>query len=184
MEVHEQVSGGNTQSAPYPDQLVDLVRRCTYRPGWRVSLTGTAFDRGQGSFGMTLLITTDTVDTYHPKRPVRVQHLFPVPPAAFDARSWQRWLFERFREVESHECAEFFQIDGNRPYAPSHGPGNDPYLIREVGTAEDVHTSFRGVVSLPVLGELPGNYPTAERPGPPDPTPHLAELPPATYSDR
>jgi hypothetical protein len=67
-----------------------------------------------------------------------------VPPAAYDRRSWQRWLFEQFRLIESHEAAEFFQIGGERPYAPSHGPGHDPYMIREVGTVEDQRTTFRG----------------------------------------
>jgi hypothetical protein len=33
-----------------------------------------------------------------------------------------------------------------RPYAPSHGPGNDPYMVREVGTTIDQRTSYRGVL--------------------------------------
>lgn len=135
----------NDQQAPYPEELADLVRRCAYRPGWLVALKAD-FDRGQGSTGLTLIITTATVNTYRPDEPIRVNHLFPVPPAAYDERSWRRWLFERFRDVESHECAEFFQIAGERPYAPSHGPGNDPYLIREVGTDVDRRTTFRGEV--------------------------------------
>jgi hypothetical protein len=28
-----------------------------------------------------------------------------------------------------------------------HGPGNDPYMVREVGTELDVKTSFRGEVN-------------------------------------
>ena len=71
-------------------------------------------------------------------------HYFPVPPAAYDVRSWRRWLLEQVLLVERHEACEFFQLAGDRPYAPSHGPGNDPYLIRELGTDEDVRTSFRG----------------------------------------
>jgi len=134
----------NVNAAPYPDELEELVKACIYRPGWRVRLTD--MDRGQGSRGLTLLITTDTVDSYHPEERIRVNHLFPVPPAAFDKRSWRRWLFEQFQLVERHECMEFFQVDGERPYAPSHGPGNDPYLIREVGTELDRRTSFLGVV--------------------------------------
>ena len=39
---------------------------------------------------------------------------------------------------------ELFQIGEEHPYAPSHGPGNDPYMIREVGTVEDQRTSFTG----------------------------------------
>ena len=30
-----------------------------------------------------------------------------------------------------------------RPYAPSHGFGQDPYIVREVGTREDQQMSFR-----------------------------------------
>jgi len=150
----------NTNEAPFPNELDDLVAHCQYRPGWQVGLHH--LDRGQGSVGLTLVVTTNTIDTYNPEQPIRVNHYFPVPPAAYDRRSWQRWLFEQFLLVERHECAEFFQIvkipsylgrDGNqheiieRPYAPSHGPGNDPYLIREVGTELDRKTNFRGEVS-------------------------------------
>lgn len=131
-----------TQTAPHPKALATLVEKCRYRPGWEVRLED--LDRGQGSAGLTLVITTKTVDTYKPEQPIRVNHYFPVPPAAYDGRSWRRWLFEQFRLVESHEAAEFFQIDGERPYAPSHGPGNDPYLVRELGVEEDARTSFRG----------------------------------------
>lgn len=134
----------NTNTGPFPELLAGLVEACDYRPGWDVYLSD--MDRGQGSRGLTLVIVTDTVNTYRPDEPLRVRHLFPVPPAAYDDRSWQRWLFERFHDVELHECAEFFQIDGRRPYSPSHGPGNDPYLIREVGTEIDQRTTFRGEV--------------------------------------
>lgn len=132
----------NVNEAPFPKELNKLVDTCTYRPGWDVRLQWV--DRGQLSTGLTLIITTDTINSYRPDVPIHVNHFFPVPPASYDKRSWRRWLFEQFCLVESHECAEFFQIDGERPYAPSHGPGNDPYMIREVGTDEDRRTSFRG----------------------------------------
>ena len=135
----------NTNEAPWPTALSELVAVCEYRPGWRIYLSH--LDRGQGCKGLTLVITTNTVDSYHPEQQIKVSHYFPVPPAAYDTRSWQRWLFEQYRLVESHECAEFFQIAGERPYAPSHGPGNDPYLIREIGTDLDQRTSFRGDVT-------------------------------------
>ena len=79
-----------------------------------------------------------------PRPPYRVNHLQPVPPAAFDERSWRRWLLDQCLLVERHEACEFAAVDDERPWAPSHGPGNDPYLIREVGTDEDRRTSFRG----------------------------------------
>lgn len=141
------------QEAPYPQVLADLVTRVRYKAGWNFSLRD--LDRGQGSQGLTLVIHITGPDTYHPERQISVAHYMPVPPAAYDERSWRRWLFDQILLVERHEACEFFQLvtDGgqrgaiDRPYAPSHGPGNDPYLIREVGTDEDRRTSFRGEVA-------------------------------------
>lgn len=135
-----------TQVAPFPLELAGLVAGCTYRPGWEISLHDE-YDRGQGSIGLTLVVTTATVNSYNHKHPMYVNHLFIVPAAAYDRRSWQRWLFECFHQVEFHEAMEFFTIDDEKPYAPSHGPGNDPYLLREVGTELDVKTSFRGEIN-------------------------------------
>jgi len=137
-----------TQRAEYPETLEWLVEKCDYRPGWFVRLFDEYDREGDGtSVGLTLIITTSTVNSYNHDKSIRVNHIFAVPPATYDERSWRRWLFERFRDVETHEAAEFFTIDGEKPYAPSHGPGNDPYLIREVGTELDRRTSFRGEVN-------------------------------------
>lgn len=134
------------QEAPDPTVLFELVDKLAYRPGWTFHLSD--IDRGQGSAGLTLDITTLGYNSYHPDEgeTYRVHHYMPVPPAAFDRRSWQRWLFEQCLLVDRHEACEFFAIDGERPYAPHHGPGNDPYIIFEHGTDEDVRTSFRGEV--------------------------------------
>jgi hypothetical protein len=123
-----------TQKAPYPAELFDLVEKCKLDPDW--TITVAEIDRGQGSKGLTLVITIQEFDTYHPDRgrTYRVRHYFPVPPAAFNHRSWQRWLFDRYLDVRMHEGCEMFQIDGVHPYAPHHGPGNDPYVIWELGT--------------------------------------------------
>lgn len=132
----------NTQLAPYPDALADMVQHLHYRDGFRFSLTN--LDRGQGSRGLTLVVNITGPNSYPPHEPVSVNHFFPVPPAAYDRRSWQRWLFDQLGLVETHERCEWFTIGDAKPYAPSHGPGNDPYLVREVGTLDDVRTSFRG----------------------------------------
>jgi hypothetical protein len=141
------------QEADMPLALHDLVARVVYRPGWKVKLA--VLDRGQGSSGLTLVITTRGYDSYHPERGENygVHHYFIVPAAGYDERSWRRWLFEQYLLVERHEAMEFFALEDEpgtgrvtRPYAPSHGPGNDPYLIREVGTETDQRTSFRGVL--------------------------------------
>ncbi len=141
------------QKAPFPLLLQKLVNECRYRPGWMMRLA--TIDRGQGSEGLTLIITTMGYDTYKPNdgQHYRVNHFMPVPPAAYDERSWRRWLFEQFLLVERHECMEFFMIDGKRPYAPHHGPGNDPYNIHEHGTEREVRTMFTGEVLKPRAGE-------------------------------
>jgi hypothetical protein len=140
------------QEAPDPEALLDLVARLEYRRGWTFDLAD--IDRGQGSAGLTLLITIHTVDSYDQDKRRSVVHYMPVPPAAFDVRSWQRWLFEQCLLVERHEAMEFFTIraapgseEFTKPFAPSHGPGSDPYLVRELGTDLDQRTSFTGAVN-------------------------------------
>lgn len=134
------------QVAPYPYNLDELVERLDYRPGWVVGLEDLV--RDEGSSGLTLVVTTVGYDSYHPDRgqTYRVRHLFPVPPATYNDQSWQRWLFDMLVKVETHEAAEFFAIDGERPYGPHHGPGNDPYIVFDHGDDEDRRTSFRGDV--------------------------------------
>lgn len=131
-----------TQRAPHPAVLFELVDQLEYKRGWRMSLAH--IDRGQGSVGMTLCILIDTPNSYNQDERRQVMHYMPVPPAAFDRRSWQRWLFEQLLLVERHEACEFFTVDGVKPYAPHHGPGNDPYIVFDHGTDADVRTSFRG----------------------------------------
>lgn len=134
------------QEAPYPDALAGLVSALAYRPGWRFALED--IDRGQGSKGLTFIVYSLGYDTYNPDRgeTYRVAHYFIVPAAGYNEQSWRAWLFERLQDVERHECAEFFQVDGERPYAPHHGPGHDPYVIFEHGEDVDRRTTFRGDV--------------------------------------
>ncbi len=134
------------QVASYPYILAKLMSGLAYRPGWTFDLED--LDRGQGSEGLTFIVTSLGYNSYHPDRgeTYRVNHYFPVPPAAYNEQSWRRWLLERLMEIERHECCEFFQIRGERPYAPHHGPGNDPYIVFEHGTDLDARTSFRGEV--------------------------------------
>lgn len=147
----------NVQVAPYPDQLQDLVRLCRYRAheGWSVSLEDVP-DRDLDpvtqepiGHGLTLKILTKGYDTYHPERGgnYRVWHYFIVPAATYGRAAWRRWLFECFASVERHECMENFVIDGERPFAPLHGPGEDPYVVHEYADDVQRRTSFRGVVT-------------------------------------
>src|SRR6266705_582903 len=140
-----------TQSAPYPQELADLVTRLRYRQdrGWRVTLED--LDRGQGSKGLTLVVVRSGPDSYDPSRNLRVAHYFPVLPAAFTMPSWRRWLSDRQNNVDTHERMEDFQLatgegQADRPFAPNHGHGEDPYRITELGDELARRTSFRDVV--------------------------------------
>jgi hypothetical protein len=130
------------QAAPYPELLAGLVRRLKYKDGWRFELAD--IDRGQGSGGLTLVICLTCQDSYHPEQTMRVNHFMIVPPAAYNERGWCRWLLDQILLVERHEACEFLMIDGHRPYAPNHGPGNDPYTIFDQGFREDAQTTFTG----------------------------------------
>src|SRR5258708_4733681 len=96
------------QEAPFPTVLAELVDAVEYRAGWRFWLSD--LDRGQGSKGLTLVINVSTANSYPPHEEIHVNHYMLVPPAAYDERSWQRWLFDQILLVERHEAMEFFQI--------------------------------------------------------------------------
>ena len=152
-----------SQHAPYPHELAEFVTQLSYREpeGWKIWLEDL-LERDPGSKGLTLVVQRCGPDSYKPDRILRVNHYFPVPPATYDRRSWQWWLFEMIGKVELHERMENFiivhKVPGGyvtatgehvderreRPYAPAHGPGNDPYLVLDYGTEIDRRTSFRG----------------------------------------
>ncbi len=130
------------QVAPEPQPLIDLVSRLTYKPNCRFELRD--IDRHQGSEGLTLSIYIAGPDTDDFAQTIRVVHYMIVPAASFNEISWRRWLFEQILLVEQHEASEFFKIDGEKVYAPNHGPGYDPYVVREFTTADEREINFRG----------------------------------------
>lgn len=104
--------GLNTNVAPWPETLDELLEGFSFMPGWRFEIRD--LDRGQGSYGLTLVISIDTTNSYakpveHPRHRLHVQHYMPVPPAAYNRGSWQRWLFEQCVLVLRHEGMEFFE---------------------------------------------------------------------------
>jgi hypothetical protein len=150
-----------TQTAPYPAALAALVKCLRYRRhlGWEVTLEDDLQRDKPGrhsgeSRGLTLVVTRCGPDTYHPGQTMAVNHYFAVPPATYNLASWQRWLFDRLGDVDTHERMEDFGIADSpgsshvvRPYAPVHAPGWDPYLITVERTELDRRTSFRGDVN-------------------------------------
>lgn len=134
------------QEFPFPAELAELVANLSYRPGWSFSLRD--IERDPGSSGLTLEVISLGYDSYHPDQgeTYRVRHYFPVPPATFNRQSWAKWLLDQLISIETHEACEFFALDGDRPFAPHHGPGNNPYTVFVHGSDEDRRTSFRGKV--------------------------------------
>lgn len=110
--------------------LRDVVARVQCRPGW-------TFRVGEEDGAVRLYVTIDGHDNYRPERPFRVTHVLPVPTATYNERSWTRWVFEQCRRVMNHELGEAFAVDGVRPFAPLHGPGEDPYTVHEYRDAAD-----------------------------------------------
>lgn len=129
-----------TQQASFPIPLAALVDSVSYREGWTFRLAD--LNRGQGCSGLTLVIDANVIDSISDV-PMTVRHYFIVPAAAYNRRSWMRWLLDRCIDVETHEACEFFRIDGARVYAPHHAEGENPYTIFEIGTLEDAKKTFR-----------------------------------------
>jgi hypothetical protein len=160
------------QYAPFPTILADLVSKLRYRPGWHFELEDIERDHadshGAAAGGLTFIgITGDydgpdgsyqgAMDAYHPERPRPVYFYFPVPAATYNEASWKRWLFERILEVERHEAMEHFKLIWigpenrdmcERPFAPTHGPGDDPYVIHDYASDTQRRTAFTGKVNL------------------------------------
>lgn len=67
-----------------------------------------------------------------------------MPHASYSERAWKRWIFECCRNVENHELGEWFKVAGVRVFAPLHGPGENPYDVRELVSDEEARTDQRG----------------------------------------
>lgn len=60
-----------------------------------------------------------------------LNHYFPVPTTTWNEKSWRRWVFDCCIAVENHEMGEWVRWGDERPYAPLHGPGENPYVVHE-----------------------------------------------------
>lgn len=138
------------QWGPYPWGLAQLLNDTKYKQGWRFSLDelvrDTLRDGTALAGGPTLCIWIDPPDAYNPDKRRPVVHYFIVPAATYTPEAWRRWLFDRIMDVELHEAMEFFTVAGEHPYAPTHGPGQNPYVIHEYRDDIERRTSFRGDV--------------------------------------
>lgn len=151
---------GMSQYAPFPEALDELVKQTVYKPGWQFKLREIQRDdpdtHGMAAGGLTLDIISCTYNSYRDYGPVRgraaaapdyfVHHYKIVPAATFNKAAWQRWILDCCIEIETHEACEFLRFGEDRPFAPTHGPGDNPYTIKELASDEQRRTSFKGVV--------------------------------------
>lgn len=121
------------------DILKALVGVIRCKPGWN-------FDIRYEDGAPRLVITVAGVNSYSPTQPLTVSHWFPVPTATYNEKTWRRWIFERCRGVENHELGEWFRIGEERPFAPLHGPGEDPYTVHEFRPEIDAFTTQDGLI--------------------------------------
>lgn len=116
------------------DVLVEVLERVTYKPEWFFTLYDgeREYEHLAGGSGLTLCISTMQPDSRNPGgERVGLAHYFVVPPAAYSAETWERWLLECIIQIEAHEAMEFFKVDGFAPFFPPHGTANGapPYWI-------------------------------------------------------
>lgn len=124
--------------------LALLVSRARCKPGWSFSLRDEDGD-------LRLVIRVEGYDSSKPDdlTPWVVRHYFPVPAATYNEKSWRRWMFEMCRRVENHELGEWFRVGREWPFAPLHGPGEDPYTVHEFRPAVDELTTQDGSTRQP-----------------------------------
>jgi hypothetical protein len=130
---------GESSGSYMPVHLPSLVESIKYKPGWEFMLLDQREPDGSG--GLALNIVSDTENSMDFSKRVRVRHSFLIPPASYNRRTWVAWIFDRIRDVETHEAGEFFRVDGVREFAPHHGNGEDPYRVWHVSDWETANKS-------------------------------------------
>ena len=123
------------------DILERAVAEAKCKPGWSFRLVDE-------DGALRLVIRIDGVHNYdHSKRFV-VDHYHPVPITTYNEKTWRRWIFEQCLRTMNHEIGESLRFGPTeiRPFAPMHGPGEDPYTVHEVRPETDALTTQDGTL--------------------------------------
>lgn len=127
---------------PTYDLLARIVNETKCKPGWDFEVV----DNGGGA--LVLHITIDGVNNYDHSQRFVVTHCHPVPAASYNDATWKRWILEQCIRTMNHELGESLRFGPNeeRPFAPMHGPGEDPYTIHEYRPEVDFLKTQRGTL--------------------------------------
>lgn len=117
------------------DLLERIVDETACKPGW-------SFHLADEDGAKRLVITIKGVNNYDHSKPFTVSHWHPVPIATFSERVWRRWIFDQCIRTMNHEIGESLRFGPEelRPFAPMHGPGEDPYTVHEWRPESDALT--------------------------------------------
>lgn len=107
-------------------------------------LSGWTFRLVKEAGNLSLSIQIDGTNNYDRSEPFAVSHVHPVPATTYNENSWRRWVFEQCRRTMNHELGESLSFAGVRPFAPMHGPGEDPYTVHEIRPEADALTTQNG----------------------------------------
>jgi hypothetical protein len=122
-----------------PENTIDLLSRIVgetkCKPGWRFWV-----QHEDGAY--TLIIQIAGKNNYKPEENFTVNHCHPVPFTTYNEKSWRRWIFEQCIRTMNHEIGESLRFGPEelRPFAPMHGPGEDPYSVHEWRPESDALT--------------------------------------------
>lgn len=120
------------------DILRKVVAEAEYKPGW-------TFEIIEEDDALRLrMIDSLCKDAYNPTRSMPLAHYHPVPATTYNEETWRRWVYEQCRRVENHEIGEWLRWGSDRPFAPLHAPGEDPYTVHEFRSVEDAQTTQDG----------------------------------------
>lgn len=122
------------------DILRKVVAEARCKPGWTFRLVDE-----DGALRLYIRMLDD-VSNYDHSKPFAPNHVHPVPTVTFNEKSWRRWVFEQCLRTMNHEIGEALNFNGVRPFAPMHGPGEDPYTVHEWRSEQDALTTQDGSI--------------------------------------
>lgn len=128
------------------DVLRKVVAEVKGMPGWSFHIVDEDGD-------LRLVIRVWGENSACPEKHERygVDNYFPVPAATYNERTWRRWVFEMSRRTMNHELGEWTRWGDLRPFAPLHGPGEDPYTVHEFRPPIDQFVTQDGTIREPYI---------------------------------